>query len=139
MPLAADALTHLAIHRYFGNVAARDGAAVLSLFAEDAVMEVASLGISYVGKAAIAAHFDEFLAAYPQISFAAFEPIADAGAGKIAVRFRIMLEDHAGVRTAMHNLNLFSIDSAGLLRHVVIYMSAAPKLGFAAGATESGR
>jgi ketosteroid isomerase-like protein len=134
MPLSRDELIDLAVNRYFGNVARRDMAGVMAIFAQDAVMRVMTLGARYQGKAAIKAHFDEFLAVYAQAQFADFQPTADVAGQSVAVRFTITLTPADGsAAITMTNCNFFDLGPYGQVQNVSIYMSAAPSRGFDAG------
>lgn len=131
MPLTRTDLERLAISGYFGNVAARRISHMLAIIADDAVMEVATLGIAYRGKAAIAAHFDDFLNTYARASFSGFAVTADSETQTVAVRFAVRLERHDGGEAVdMQNCNIFEVDPDGHVTKVVIYMSAALQEGF---------
>jgi ketosteroid isomerase-like protein len=134
MPLTRADLEDLAVSRYFGNVAAGRIDAMLAILANDAVMAVPPLGIAYEGRAAIAAHFEEFVAVYSGVAFEDFKVTADAGTQSVAVRFRVTLtRADGGTPVVMRNCNFFTVRPDGLVGEVVIYMSAAPQEGFQAG------
>lgn len=118
--LSAEALTGLAVDGYFGNVAAQNLDALMAVFGPDPVMTIHSDGIEHRGRAAIAAHFRAFFADF-QARFGDFEPVADAARQKVAVRFRLKLEN-GRARRDMHNLNLFTV-ADGRIARCVIYMS----------------
>ena len=130
-----DALIAAAVDGYFGRVARRDLEGVLANFTAASVMDVPTLGIGYRGKAAIRAHFEDFLAAYPSVRFAEFRPTADAAGRSVAVRFVVTLTGHDGETISMRNCNFFDLDADGRFDRVTIYTTAAPDAGFGAGAT----
>lgn len=127
--LTRQELEDIAVQGYFGSVARGDGAAVAALFAEDAAMRIVSAGITYQGKAAIVAHFDDFLGEYDPIRFSGFSVTADEAAQRVAVEFTIELH-RAGSVTTMTNCDFFSFDARGLVRDVSVYMSDLPDKGF---------
>mgnify|MGYP005994363775 CR=1 FL=1 len=122
-------LERIAVDGYFGSVARGDGDAVAALFADNAAMRIVSAGICYQGKAAIIAHFDDFLGEYDAIRFSDFAVTADEPAQRVAVEFTIALHN-AGSVIIMHNCDFFSFDEHGLVRDVSIYMSDLPERGF---------
>jgi ketosteroid isomerase-like protein len=127
-------LEDLAVNRYFGNVAAGRVDAMLAILADDAVMAVPPLGIAYDGKAAIKAHFEEFVAVYSGVRFEDFTVTADADTQSVAVRFRVRLtRADGGGEVRMRNCNFFTVRADGRVGEVVIYMSATPQEGFQAG------
>lgn len=134
--LSSHALRKLAVEGYFGRVVARDMAGLMGNISEDATMVIPPLGISFEGKDAIAAHFEEFLDSYAAIAIDRYETTADPENGTVAVRFRIQLTSTAnGNETELRNCNFFHCTAAGQIERIVIYMSDLPAEGFAAGAT----
>jgi ketosteroid isomerase-like protein len=134
VPQSREQLEALAVEHYFGNVAAGRIDAMLNIFADDAVMAVPTLALAYEGKAAIAAHFAEFMRVYSNVAFADFKVTADTETQSVAVRFRVTLTPaDGGAALVMRNCNFFTVGSDGRIVDVVIYTSATPQEGFRAG------
>lgn len=133
MPYNRGELLDMATDGYFGNVGRKNVEAVLAPFHSDAVMEVIGRGVCFNGKAAIAAHFQEFLETYSTITVEIFDCTVDEVAQRMCTRFRIDLTTPDGSVHTMHNLNHFQVSPDGLITDVRIYMSDAPRGGFEDG------
>jgi uncharacterized protein (TIGR02246 family) len=129
-----DELERLAVERYFGSVARRDVEAIAALFTQDAVMRVVNAGLAYRGRAAIVAHFEDFLSVYHHVEVDSFRVTADPESRSVAARFRISLTD-AERTHVMTNCNFFYVREDGLVDEVIIYTSTPVGDGFAAGAS----
>lgn len=126
-------LFDMATDGYFGNVGRKDMPAVLAPFDDDAIMEVIGRGVFFKGKAAIEAHFKEFLEAYDSIAVEIFDCTVDETEQRMCTRFKIDLTSPGGAVHTMVNLNHFQVSSDGLIDYVRIYMSDAPRDGFEDG------
>lgn len=126
-------LFHMATDGYFGNVGRKDLNAVMAPFDVGAVMDVIGHDVVFSGKAAIHAHFEEFLETYTSIQVEILDCTVDEAEQRMCTRFRIDLTPQSGPVHTMFNLNHFQVSPAGLITHVRIYMSDAPRDGFQDG------
>lgn len=131
--LTYNELESLAVDRFFLAMNRHDKASVLGTFAPDCVMRIPSSGFVYGGTAALTTHFDDFLGAFPTISFSDFVSTVDVPAQRVAVNFRVALTDGDGAETVMQNANFFTVDAEGLFDDILICTSAPVRKGFEAG------
>lgn len=133
MPLSHDQLITLSTDGYFGNVGKRDIEAVMQAFADTATMTVVGQAIHYPSKAAIRAHFVDFLNTYSRIDVTVLHAMADEQAQRAAVHFEIKLVTNAKPLQTMRNANHFKMNGDGKIEQVHIFMTGTPGDGFSAG------
>lgn len=122
--LHRDALIDLAIQRYFARVDAKDMAAVLDCFHDEAVFTVQTSFTTHAGKPAIERMFTEFFGAWETIVHKDFTITADETNGRIAASFEAVLSDAEGRATRLFNTNFWRVRD-GRFQEVHVYMSGA--------------
>lgn len=133
MPLTRDQLEARAVRDYFLQVNARAFDAIMATFAPDCVMAIPTSGFEYRGQEALARHFRDFLATFPQIDFRDFEVTADAATQRVAARFTVALTGQDGHTTTLQNCNFFQVGPDGRFTRIIIYTSQPVRAGFEAG------
>lgn len=122
--LDRDALVDLAIHRYFASVDAKDMAAVLDCFNDDALLTTQTSFTTHAGKAAIERMFTDLFGAWETLIHKDFTVTVDALNGRIAASFEAVLTDANGRVTQLFNTNFWRVRD-GRFQEVHVYMSGA--------------
>lgn len=122
--LERDALVDLALRRYFERVDAKDMAAVLDCFHDEALFTVQTAFTRHAGKPAIERMFAEFFAAYETIVHRGFTCTVDAVNGRIAAAVEAVLTDAEGRITRLNKTNFWRVRD-GRFQEVHVYMSGA--------------
>lgn len=117
-------LIDLATVRYFGQVDAKNMAAVLDCFCDEALFTVQTSFTRHAGKAAIGRMFEDFFGAWASIVHKDFVVTADAANGRIAASFEAVLTAADGSQTRLHNTNFWRLRD-GRFQEVYVYMSGA--------------
>ncbi len=116
------ALIDLATRRYFGSVDAKDMAATLACFHDEALLTVQTDFTRHAGKAAIGRMFADFFAAYARIVHKDFILTVDEKHGRIVAAFEAVLTGHDGSVTRLFNTNFWRIRD-GRFQEVHVYFS----------------
>lgn len=122
--LSRDALTDLAINRYFASVDAKDMAAVLDCFNDEASLTVQTSFTTHAGKAAIERMFVDLFGSWETLVHKDFTITVDELNGRIAASFEAVLTDADGRVTSLSNTNFWRIRD-GRFQDVHVYMSGA--------------
>lgn len=125
--LSRDALTELALHKYFANVDAKNLDAVLDCFHDNAMLTVQTSFVVHDSKDSIRRMFVDFMAAYKTIIHRDFTCTIDEKNGRIVASFVAELVDHDGNVTVLHNTNFWRIRD-DKFQEVYVYMSGANPL-----------
>ena len=115
-------LEQLAIHRYFGNVDAKNLEDVLDCFHDNAMITVQTAFTTHVGKEEIRRMFVDFMGAWETIVHRDFTCTIDEKNGRIAACFIAELVDSDGNTTTLHNTNFWRV-RGDRFQEVYIYMS----------------
>ena len=116
------ALIDLATLRYFGSVDAKDMAATLDCFHDEALLCVQTDFTRHAGKAAIGRMFEDFFGAYATIVHKDFTCTVDEKNGRITACFEAVLTGHDGGVTRLFNTNFWRIRD-GKFQEVYVYFS----------------
>jgi ketosteroid isomerase-like protein len=117
-------LIEFACRRYFGAVDAKDLAATLACFHDEAIFTVQTSFTRHAGKAAIERMFVDFFGAYTMIVHRDFVCTVDAAHGRIAASFEAVLTAEDGAVTRLNNSNFWKLRD-GRFQEVHVYMSGA--------------
>lgn len=122
--LGRQALIDFAMKRYFANVDAKNMAATLDCFNDEALFCVQTSFTRHAGKAAIERMFTDFFGAYETIVHKDFTCTVDKANGRIAACFEAVLTAADGQVTQLRNTNFWRF-RAGRFQEVYVYMSGA--------------
>lgn len=122
--LDRDALVDLAIHRYFASVDAKDIAAVLDCFHDEALLTVQTAFATHAGKPAIERMFADLFATWDTLVHRDFTVTVDVLNGRIAASFDAVLTAADGRVTRLANTNFWRVRD-GRFQEVHVYMSGA--------------
>lgn len=117
-------LIDLALRRYFANVDAKDMAATLACFNDEALFCIQTDFMRHAGKAAIERMFVDFFGAYDTIVHRGFTCTVDEANGRIAASFEAVLTSADGQITRLNNTNFWRVRD-GRFQEVHVYMSGA--------------
>lgn len=115
-------LIELAINRYFANVDAKNLAATLECFHEEALFCVQSAFTRHAGKAAIREMFENFFKSYTKIVHQNFVCTVDEKHSRISASFEAVLTNHDGSTIILHNTNFWRVRDKKF-QEVYVYMS----------------
>ena len=118
------ALIELATQLYFGSVDAKNMAATLDCFHDEALLCVQTDFTRHAGKAAIGRMFEDFFGAYATIVHKDFTCTVDEKNGRITACFEAVLTGHDGSVTRLFNTNFWRIRD-GKFQEVYVYFSGA--------------
>lgn len=116
-------LIDLAIDRYFASVDAKDLAATLACFHDEALFSVQTAFVLHAGKAAIGRMFTDFFATWQTIVHRDFTCTVDEVNGRIAASFEALLTADGSV-TRFTNTNFWRVRD-GRFQDVTVYFSGA--------------
>ena len=122
--LTRDQLITLATQSYFASVDAKDMAATLDCFHDEALFCIQTSFTRHAGKAAIRRMFEEFFASFETIVHRDFICTVDEANGRIAASFEAVLTAADGTVTRLRNTNFWRIRD-GKFQEVYVYMSGA--------------
>lgn len=117
-------LIELATQRYFASVDAKDMAATLDCFHDEALLCVQTSFTRHAGKAAIRRMFEDFFAGFETIVHKDFVCTVDEANGRISASFEAVLTGHDGRVTSLRNTNFWRVRN-GRFQEVYVYMSGA--------------
>lgn len=120
--LSRSELVDLAITRYFGNVDAKNMAAVLDCFNDEALFTVQTAFTRHAGKAAIQRMFEDFFDAWETIVHKDFTCTVDEKNGRITACFEAVLTAADGSQVQFFNTNFWRIRD-GQFQEVYVYFS----------------
>lgn len=120
--LSRSELIDLAINRYFGNVDAKNMAAVLDCFNDEALFTVQTAFTRHAGKAAIQRMFEDFFGAWETIVHKDFTCTVDEKNGRITACFEAVLTAADGSQVQFFNTNFWRIRD-GRFQEVYVYFS----------------
>lgn len=115
-------LVELATKTYFGNVDAKNLAATLDCFHDEALFCVQTAFTRHAGKAEIGRMFEDFFGAYEKIVHKDFTCTVDEAHGRITASFEAVLTGHDGRVTQLFNTNFWRI-RGGKFQEVYVYFS----------------
>lgn len=115
-------LIELATKSYFGSVDAKNLAATLDCFHDEALFCVQTAFTRHAGKAEIRRMFEGFFAAYETIVHKDFVCTVDEKNGRIAASFEAVLTTADGRKTQLFNTNFWRIRE-GRFQEVYVYFS----------------
>lgn len=115
-------LIELATKTYFGNVDAKNLAATLDCFHDEALFCVQTAFTRHAGKAEIGRMFEDFFGAYEKIVHKDFTCTVDEAHGRITASFEAVLTGHDGRVTQLFNTNFWRI-RGGKFQEVYVYFS----------------
>ena len=121
-PLSREQLAALP-DSYFKAVDAQDVDAILSHFADDAVLTVQTDHAVFAGAAEIRRMFTDFCANSVSIFHEIKNVVVEPDAGKVATEQSYIGELRDGTRNDMHNCNFFDVDADGRFTRVIIWMA----------------
>ncbi|KWV94610.1 nuclear transport factor 2 family protein [Erythrobacter sp. AP23] len=119
-------LIELATRTYFGNVDAKNMAATLDCFHDEALFCVQTAWTRHAGKAEIRRMFEDFFAAYETIVHKDFTCTVDEKNGRIAASFEAVLTAEDGSVTRLFNTNFWRVrpgPDGAKFQEVYVYMS----------------
>ncbi|KQS02365.1 hypothetical protein ASG11_16555 [Sphingomonas sp. Leaf357] len=122
--LSRDALVDLAINRYFANVDAKNMAAVLDCFNDEALLTTQTSFTTHAGKPAIERMFADLFGSWETLVHKDFTITVDELNGRIAASFEAVLTDADGRVTSLFNTNFWRVRD-GRFQDVHVYMSGA--------------
>ncbi len=122
--MSRDDLADLAVRRYFAAVDAKDMAAVLACFHDEAVFTVQTSFTVHAGKPAIERMFADFFAAWDRIVHRDFTLTIDETNGRVAAAFEAVLTPADAAATHLFNTNFWRVRD-GLFQDVHVNMSGA--------------
>lgn len=122
--LSRAALIELATLRYFGAVDAKDLAATLACFHDEALLTVQTSFTRHAGKAAIRRMFEDFFGSYDSIVHRDFVATADAANGRVSASFEAVLTSSDFSVVRLTNTNFWRVRD-GRFQEVHVYMSGA--------------
>lgn len=117
-------LIELATSTYFGNVDAKNMAATLECFHDEALFTIQTSFTRHAGRHAIQRMFEDFFGAYETIVHKDFVCTVDEAHGRIAASFEAVLTDADGAVTRLNNTNFWRVRD-GRFQEVHVYMSGA--------------
>ncbi|WP_421992430.1 nuclear transport factor 2 family protein [Qipengyuania sp.] len=124
--LSRTELIELATKTYFGNVDAKNMAATLDCFHDEALFCVQTAWTRHSGKAEIRRMFEDFFAAYETIVHKDFTCTVDEKNGRIAASFEAVLTAEDGSVTRLFNTNFWRVrpgPDGAKFQEVYVYMS----------------
>jgi ketosteroid isomerase-like protein len=124
--LSRDELIELATQKYFANVDAKDMAATLDCFHDEALFCVQTAFTRHSGKAEIRRMFEDFFGAYETIIHKDFTCTVDEKNGRIAASFEAVLTADDGSVTRLFNTNFWRVrpgPDGARFQEVYVYMS----------------
>jgi ketosteroid isomerase-like protein len=122
--LSRDALIDLAINRYFANVDAKNMAAVLDCFNDEALLTTQTSFTTHAGKPAIERMFADLFGAWETLVHKDFTITVDEINGRIAASFEAVLTAADGSALSLFNTNFWRVRD-GRFQEVHVYMSGA--------------
>ncbi|GGB51275.1 nuclear transport factor 2 family protein [Blastomonas aquatica] len=122
--LRRDELIAFATQTYFGSVDAKDMAATLACFHDEALFTVQTSFTTHAGKPAIERMFVDFFGAWEKIVHRDFICTVDDTNGRIAASFIADLTAADGSVTTLNNTNFWRLRD-GKFQEVHVYMSGA--------------
>ncbi|MDP9086407.1 MAG: nuclear transport factor 2 family protein, partial [Pseudomonadota bacterium] len=122
--LSRDALIDLAIKRYFANVDAKNMAAVLDCFNDEALLTTQTSFTTHAGKPAIERMFADLFGAWETLVHKDFTITVDEINGRIAASFEAVLTAADGSAISLFNTNFWRVRD-GRFQEVHVYMSGA--------------
>ena len=108
---------------YFRAVDDKDVDAILSHFADDAVLTVQTDHAVFSGAAEIRRMFSDFVDNSTSIFHEIKNIVVEEAAGKIATEQSYIGELVDGTKNEMHNCNFFDVDASGRFSRVIIWMA----------------
>lgn len=117
-------LVELATRKYFANVDAKNMAAVLDSFHEEALFCVQTAFTRHAGKNEIGRMFEDFFGAWDSIVHKDFVCTVDEKNGRIAASFEAVLTAANGEVTRFYNTNFWRVRD-GRFQEVYVYFSGA--------------
>jgi ketosteroid isomerase-like protein len=120
--MSRDELIAFATQSYFASVDAKDMAATLACFHDEALFTVQTSFTTHAGKAEIERMFTDFFGAYEKIVHRDFTCTVDETNGRIAACFVAELTAADGSVTTLHNTNFWRLRD-GKFQEVYVYMS----------------
>ena len=120
--LSRDALAALP-DSYFKAVDAKDVDAIVSHFADDAVLTVQTDHAVFSGSAEIRRMFTDFCGHSVSIFHEIKNIVVEPDAGKVATEQSYIGELADGTKNDMHNCNFFDVDADGKFTRVIIWMA----------------
>jgi ketosteroid isomerase-like protein len=108
---------------YFRAVDDQDVDAILSHFADDAVLTVQTDNAVFSGAAEIRRMFSDFVDNSTSIFHEIKNIVVEEAAGKIATEQSYIGELVDGTKNDMHNCNFFDVDANGRFSRVIIWMA----------------
>ena len=121
-PLTREQLASLP-DSYFKAVDAQDVDAILSHFADDAVLTVQTDHAVFDGAEEIRRMFTDFCAGSRSIFHEIKNIVVEPAAGKVATEQSYIGELLDGTKNDMHNCNFFDVDADGKFTRVIIWMA----------------
>jgi ketosteroid isomerase-like protein len=115
-------LIDLATRQYFASVDAKDIAATLACFHDEALFCVQTAFTRHSGKPELRRMFEDFFAAYATIVHRNFTCTVDEGNGRIVACFEAVLTGADGSVTRLNNTNFWRVRE-GRFQEVYVYMS----------------
>ena len=115
-------LIDLATQKYFASVDAKDMAATLACFQDEALFCVQTAFTRHSGKVEIGRMFEDFFSAYETIVHRDFTCTVDEANGRISACFEAVLTAHDGSVTRLNNTNFWRVRD-GRFQEVTVYMS----------------
>ena len=122
--LSREDLIAFATQSYFASVDAKDMAATLACFHDEALFTVQTSFTTHAGKAAIERMFADFFGAWESIVHRDFTCTVDDTNGRIAASFIADLTAADGSVTSLTNTNFWRLRD-GRFQEVHVYMSGA--------------
>jgi len=113
---------------YFKAVDAMDVDAVLSHFADDAIMTVQTDHATFAGAQEIRRMFTEFFASSESIFHEIRNIVVEPDAAKVATEQGYIGTLHDGTKNDMHNCNFFDVGPDGKFTRVIIWMAGTSPL-----------
>ena len=121
-PLSREQLAALPVS-YFKAVDAKDVDAILSHFADDAVLTVQTDHAVFSGADEIRRMFTDFCDNSVSIFHEIKNIVVEPEAGKVATEQSYIGELRDGTKNDMHNCNFFDVGSDGKFTRVIIWMA----------------
>ena len=115
-------LIDLATRQYFASVDAKDIAATLACFHDEALFCVQTAFARHSGKAELRRMFEDFFGAYATIVHHNFTCTLDEANGRIVACFEAVLTGADGSVTRLNNTNFWRVRE-GKFQEVYVYMS----------------
>ena len=108
---------------YFRAVDDQDVDAILSHFADDAVVTVQTDHAVFAGKDEIRRMFTDFTGNSVSIFHEIKNIVVEPDAGKVATEQSYIGELNDGTKNDMHNCNFFDVDAEGRFSRMIIWMA----------------